>query len=260
MLKRQAKEVTEEDLFRYFQALSQAENELKWTEYPRYYLEMTLLKLVQMKRLTEIQKILGKISELEKKLGHAEPLTEEEAREAPRLWKEQPSAKARRTAPNPVATSDNLEAPCDEPPIEESPVLESPGEAPAQELSERDKFLREMQKKKPSIASLLSHASQFETGSESIVIGFHERDLAFKEILEQKENRGILESVAFETLKRKVKIEIRYQAGEKASEESAPGEAAPQDTGRLKDAAAKDPTVQAALELFQGQLEVRKPK
>jgi DNA polymerase-3 subunit gamma/tau len=66
---------SESDLLRYFNCIADTETKLKDATQPRYMLELGLVKLVEMRRLTPVEKILERLAALEGSLGNA-PLTQ----------------------------------------------------------------------------------------------------------------------------------------------------------------------------------------
>jgi DNA polymerase-3 subunit gamma/tau len=66
---------SESDLLRYFNCIADTETKLKDATQPRYMLELGLVKLVEMRRLTPIEKILERLDALENSLGNV-PLTQ----------------------------------------------------------------------------------------------------------------------------------------------------------------------------------------
>jgi len=62
---------SESDLLRFFNAVAETETKLKDSTQPRYMLELGLVRLVEMRRLTPMDKILERLSALEAKYGTA---------------------------------------------------------------------------------------------------------------------------------------------------------------------------------------------
>ncbi len=60
---------TEADLIRFFNSLSETESKLREATQPRYVLEIGLVKLVEMRRVTPIEKILERLIQLESALA-----------------------------------------------------------------------------------------------------------------------------------------------------------------------------------------------
>ncbi|MCY7345348.1 MAG: DNA polymerase III subunit gamma/tau [Pyrinomonadaceae bacterium] len=67
---------TEADLIRFFNSLSETESKLREATQPRYVLEIGLVKLVEMRRVTPIEKILERLFQLEGALAGGNVSTE----------------------------------------------------------------------------------------------------------------------------------------------------------------------------------------
>src|ERR1035437_9904204 len=52
---------SEEDLSRFFNILLRAESEMRYALVPRFHLELALMKLVHVRRLTSIESLLGSL-------------------------------------------------------------------------------------------------------------------------------------------------------------------------------------------------------
>ena len=71
-LKKRAEAFGESDLVRLFHSLADTETRIKDASQPRYLLEIGLVKLVEMRRLANIESVLTRLFELEQSLGGAE--------------------------------------------------------------------------------------------------------------------------------------------------------------------------------------------
>ncbi|MFQ5793338.1 MAG: DNA polymerase III subunit gamma/tau, partial [Acidobacteriota bacterium] len=60
-----ASRLSEEDLIRSLDVLSQAESALRWSPEPRFHLEVALLKLAELRRLTSFEELLSRFEALE---------------------------------------------------------------------------------------------------------------------------------------------------------------------------------------------------
>ena len=61
---------SESDLIRFFNSLSETESKLREATQPRYVLEIGLVKLVEMRRVTPLEKLLERLTKLENLLGN----------------------------------------------------------------------------------------------------------------------------------------------------------------------------------------------
>jgi DNA polymerase III subunit gamma/tau len=66
----QTKNFTEADLIRFFNSLSETELQLRNATQPRYVLEIGLIKLIEMRRVTPLEKILERLAHLENALSN----------------------------------------------------------------------------------------------------------------------------------------------------------------------------------------------
>ena len=66
LLGRLARGLGEEDWLRFFQILLRAQSEMRYALEPRFHLELALLKLVQARRLTSLEDLLGRLKGLER--------------------------------------------------------------------------------------------------------------------------------------------------------------------------------------------------
>jgi DNA polymerase III subunit gamma/tau len=69
-LKTSSAPFSESDLIRFFNSLSETESKLREATQPRYVLEIGLVKLVEMRRVTPIEKILERLVQLENALAN----------------------------------------------------------------------------------------------------------------------------------------------------------------------------------------------
>ncbi len=67
---------SEGDLIRFFNSLSETETKLREATQPRYVLEIGLVKLVEMRRVTPIEKLLERLAKLENAVGNGNFQTE----------------------------------------------------------------------------------------------------------------------------------------------------------------------------------------
>jgi DNA polymerase-3 subunit gamma/tau len=68
-LQKNAAPFSEGDLIRFFNSLSDTENKLKTASQPRYVLEIGLIKLLEMQKVTPVEQLLERLSKLENALG-----------------------------------------------------------------------------------------------------------------------------------------------------------------------------------------------
>lgn len=95
-LSKQAGSFTEADLIRFFNSLSTTETEIRTATQPRYTLEIGLVKLIEMRRVTPLEKILERLINLENSLSNGSPLNSGSFEASP--------VAAKPTAPSPPTT------------------------------------------------------------------------------------------------------------------------------------------------------------
>ena len=71
-LKKRSEAFGESDLVRLFHSLADTETRIKDASQPRYLLDIGLVKLVELRRLADLESVLTRLSELERSLGHGE--------------------------------------------------------------------------------------------------------------------------------------------------------------------------------------------
>jgi len=64
VLKEAAEELTVEDLLRFYEMLLDADNELRWTPFPRFHVEMAFLRLAALTHLVSLEEIMGALADL----------------------------------------------------------------------------------------------------------------------------------------------------------------------------------------------------
>lgn len=76
-LQKNATAFSEGDLIRFFNSLSDTETKLKTASHPRYALEIGLIKLLEMRKVTDVEKLLERLAKLENALagGNVPPET-----------------------------------------------------------------------------------------------------------------------------------------------------------------------------------------
>jgi DNA polymerase III gamma/tau subunit len=82
-LQKNAAPFSEADLIRFFNSLSDTETKLKTASQPRYTLEIGLIKLLEMRKVTPVEQLLERLSKLENALGSGSPPSETVKKSAP---------------------------------------------------------------------------------------------------------------------------------------------------------------------------------
>src|SRR5712671_788959 len=127
-LQEQAALFSESDLVRFFHSLAETESTLKDAANPRYQVEVGLVKLMEMRRLSSLGDLVARINELENALRSGQPTAE---RKTPQSNPESgPSRSGARTKAASGSSAGSYGARNSEPIVE--PIVEPSSEAPAE--------------------------------------------------------------------------------------------------------------------------------
>jgi DNA polymerase III subunit gamma/tau len=247
-----AEAYSEEDLLRILDLLTKADEELRRAQDPRVTLELALLKMVQMRRLLPFAELVDRVERLA--AGHPVPPSP-----APRvLAVSAVSAPTPRPADSPAATVARAPAPA--PAAVETPTPAPSGAtAPATTAvvaSGGDDLLAALLaacQPRPSLAQPLRSATARIEG-DILVLEVAPDFVAFAS-MHQDEYRDLAKSAAGRTLKVQIgSAAVVEEATVAPSQEEVKRE-------RLRQEAAREPSVQEALDLFDGKLlDVRETK
>ena len=107
-LRKHAEPFSEADFIRFFNSLSETELKVRDATQPRYVLEIGLVKLIEMRRVTPIEKLLERLAKLENALANGNFQSESEtpsSENEPTLEKKTPiNNKPPEDAPFPVSS------------------------------------------------------------------------------------------------------------------------------------------------------------
>ncbi|HWP47116.1 MAG TPA: DNA polymerase III subunit gamma/tau [Candidatus Limnocylindrales bacterium] len=235
-LQEQAQKVSLQELQQIFKFLLETESELKRTSYPRFVLEMALIRAGQLASLQPVESLLEKIQQLEEKLASEgsldlePPKGSENSLDLFREW----SSRSRPSQP-PVLEkpllSEKMKVPKQEEPVEPPPPMEtgvvekseeilvggedrsaSPGDEkdsePVGDVWER--ILARTEKIKPSLNSTLRKGQVIEVSPEAIVIGFSKNSSFAKEKVEEPDSLKIIRDILHEEFKITPKIKVTF--------------------------------------------------
>ncbi len=168
-LREQGKRLSLEETLQLFNILLKGEEELARSSYPKLILELTLVKMAQVKAIYPLEDLLKKISALEKSLKGTVPVSSEE--EADKV---------------------------------ESPALEK-----GFELKDGawEKLLEFARSKRPMLASSLEKGRLLNLGQSEMEIGFPERSI-FRENLQDIDNLNALNQICRDFFNRDLKIKL----------------------------------------------------
>jgi DNA polymerase III subunit gamma/tau len=222
---------SEEDLTRFFSILVSTEGELRWSSQARFHLEMGLMKLIQVKRLTPIEQVLAGLEGL----SHSDKRSETPALEASQPTK--PPIISKFTTPGRPK------------PLSEPSPAKRPSNDPVEALRSA------IANRSPMLASLVEHALDLRLIEKGIEIQFASQNKFYCEILQAPENveviRELAQSVRGEP--QEVKVVIANGPPPPSQSESEPDrQGSPTDP--LLEKVKDDSNVKAFLQVFQGEI------
>jgi DNA polymerase-3 subunit gamma/tau len=248
-LQEQAALFTESDLVRFFHSLAETEASLKDAANARYQVEVGLVKLMEMRRLSALGDLVGRITELENALRTGQPVAE---RKNPPAAPE--SGRTKAPAHSASAGSGQTAAPAA--PAEQStpPELPSATVSSSGSLADQIKAVLESKKRRMLIAAF-DDASRAELEGDELVIEFASANQQSRNTLAKAENAKVLREAGSEVCGREVGI--RFAVKDAVDESNAA--LSPEDEERrakkqTRETVAQNPTVQQVLRAFGGEI------
>jgi DNA polymerase-3 subunit gamma/tau len=270
-----AQRFSQEDLLRAFDVLARGEFELRNASQPRYHLEMLLLKLVHLRKLTPLADLVAAIESgqtpvramprraVEMSSSPAPRKSEGESGQKP-LQVEGPASPARRSPPgegaSPALRPQGEGRSAREGGSEPSPrVVDGPappapgspkreggsGPAPLTGTALRDAFAQEVRRTKRVFHdTVIAQAAALEATDRAIVFTLLPRRKFERQQVE--EARGWLEAIAQQLAGRRMSIEVAE------ADSASPSE--PSEKDRLKERVLADPVVQDLLDVFPAEI------
>ena len=167
-----AEGVSVEDLQRLFAIFSKVLDEMKWFPYPRFSLEMAIVRAANMRPVVSVDEILGKLEALEKGL-----------------------TKGHENHPSPIRKAETTL------PLKEvSPTIPKPdfqtGESDSKLTSLWNHILTDVHSGKPSLASYLEHGFPLGYDNGILTIGFNGGASVFINLIERKESKDFILKIA----------------------------------------------------------------
>lgn len=218
-IKQQAGGAESEHLLMLFDSLSRTLEDMRWSPYQRFTIEIGLIKACNLAPLKPLGEVLGMMKELEARLATGQRPTVPSVSAAHRISERSAEYRAK-------------------------PLAVPAQHAPRAEGGQDDfwgSIMTALKSNKPGLASALGHSRLIEMSENQIVIGVQGN--AFQlELVEKRESRALIEEIATEILKKKVSIKI--QPLEATPQ---PGTKTTQKKGKPDD---QDPVVQDVLKVF----------
>lgn len=242
-----AEDLSEEDLLRSLDVLTQTETALRTSPEPRFHLEMALLKLSQLRRLAPFEELLERFEALVS--GKTPP---------------SPSG----SAPKPVSKPRVRTAP--PPPHEATSSSDATQEVPSSGDSAADtdfigRLVERLKTSKPMLHALVSHNQAARLDGDRLTLSYRPEQKILAEQLQQKALKQLLEDQASNLLGRKLSVTVELTPEATQADEVTPTtpHQAPVVDGAsetLRERADRDPLVRQFIDTFQGEIEsVQKP-
>ena len=233
-LKALAARYSREDLLRAFDLLSRAEGEIRYSSQPRHHFEMALVKWIQLRKLVPLEDLIASLQS-----GGSVPLTPAPPRQAapPRSA---PPAPSRRTSPGPA-----------EAPAGRTPEPRNPGTSEPQSDLKSSLLSSVREQNKVFFGMVVAQAQSVTVERDTVVFTFAPVHKALRAQLEGK--RSWLEHLAQAVAGRKISVVARE--GQPAPAAGLADDPAAARKAGLRDRAKAEPTVQAVLDVFGGEIE-----
>jgi len=190
ILLKQAKELTEPDLIRFYDVLSQTQNELRWHANPYLHLEMTFMKLIELARLPTLERVIERLES-----GSVRAKTEEI-----------PSAK--------------IQELFEKPSKEAVPEETSEESKPASEGSLHSQLIAAVQKESIPLSVSLQQARATNASEGKLVIVFPNSEKFHAQLVQSEENQTRLADLCYKLTGSRLQIEVQLEAS--GTEDSPP--------------------------------------
>jgi DNA polymerase-3 subunit gamma/tau len=235
-LKSLASVFSREDLMRSFDLLGRAEFEIRGSSQPRHHFEMTLVKWIHLRKMTELTELLQGSAGTKSAVGSTGSGGSEGFKSAPAARSPQPSASPATRRPGPSV----VEGP--------PPAASASGESPSDVKSSFLAAIREANKMFFGI--VVQQALEIVVEGDSVVFTFSSAHRSSRTDFERR--KAWLEELARTSTGRKLSVVAREVAAAPATPATTASTARQQ---QLKDKAKENPGVQAILEVFGGDVE-----
>jgi len=244
-----AERLSEEDLIRSLDVLTQVESALRWSPEPRFHMEVALLKLSQLRHLASFEDLLSRFEALGTTGGTKGGGSSSDGGGGLRSAGSAARAETRGTAGEESAGPQNGSGPT-EVGIGDIEASASPCVLTPEEIVNR--VLERLRSERPKLAALISHHDGAGMEGDCLHIGFVDAQPFLREQIEQKDVRRALEQAASEVADRSLRVEFRLSESASATE-PVPETESPADD--LFERALKDPMVRGFVATFRGRVE-----
>lgn len=247
MLAKQAERFAEEELVRAFHVLTDIEQNIRFSNEPRYQLEVGLVKLAHIGRLRPLAELVRRIEEVEKRLsGVSGPVSA-----APSSSSADRGSKPGDSGPR---RSDRRLAPQEFGAIAAGPPLPITSEQPGSGFGLEQLKDALARRGKMLLSVTLEKARVVELVGDSLRIVFPEGAGGYKETLSERTTAQLIETVAQEVVGRKIKLEVSVETARQIAG------SAHKDRQKLRAQVEDDPVVRSLLKTFKGELVEVVPK
>jgi DNA polymerase-3 subunit gamma/tau len=275
-LHKQAAQFTESDLVRFFHSLADTEQKLKEANQPRYQLEIGLVKLMEMRRVTSIEKILERLANLEEALAKGNlpsgltgnekqnsspapvpPKTETPFKQTapPNIAPPNPPFEVKQPPPEKFFLNETANKPTQVSAPPESAAV-STAAAAAKPLDLRVLLKQYMDENKLGFLSeAVKNTAEIKINSSEIVMRLAAGAKFWQDTWEKSENAKVVREFCVQKLGRE--LNLRVELNEKDAEQakiSAEDEQKQQETQALLKLVENDPAVQNLLKVFRGKI------
>ena len=179
---KQAKELTEPDLIRFYDVLSQTQNELRWHANPYLHLEMTFMKLIELARLPTLERVIERL--------------------------ESGSVKAE-TKEIPSTEIQNL---FQKPSEEIVPEKTNEESKPGSEESLHSQLVAAVQKESIPLSVSLQQARATDASGNKLVIVFPDSEKFHAKMVQSEENQTRLADLCYKITGLRLQIEVQLEA------------------------------------------------
>lgn len=258
-----AEQVTEEDLIRCLEILTQLEGALRWAPEPRFHLEVALLKLAEMRRLASFEDLLARFEALETGRrvdssggggSSSEVASPGKTTAPPKASSAKSERKSNKVSPDTSEALEQSAAPTDPESVSDPPPTTAT--TPAEIV---EKVLEKLRSAKPRLAVLVSHHNGASMEGDCLRLNFVVDQPFLREQIQEEEFRELLEKEASQVAGRPLRIEVRFADLETKQDEPPPKEENSQGQTDLFQRAIKDPMVRGFVETFQGEVDEVRP-
>ncbi len=260
-LKRQAALFSESDLVRFFHSLADTETKLSKAAQPRYQLEIGLVKLMEMRRLTPLTEILDRLARLEQTvLGNTPSQQTKSSAPAGSSSQSAPPKTTANEPPAPKTMGGSYAGTGVKPALEDTPEPKLSTPEPSFEQAtpvssdvERIKAALEG-RRKMFLVTVIDAASSVTLGDNEICIEFQPESRHLRDTLAKSDNINVLREICREIKGSELGVRITIQDPEANAAPPSREDEERRQKQLLRESVEKNPVVQQALRTFRGEI------